>query len=53
MLTADSTELERFQDALGYRFRDPVLLTRCLTHISCGGVQMFTTKPWSSSATRC
>ncbi len=37
MLTADSTEMQQFQDALGYRFRDPVLLTRCLTHVSCGG----------------
>lgn len=37
MLTADSSELERLQDALGYRFRDPALLNRCLTHVSCGG----------------
>ncbi len=37
MLTADATGLERFQDALGYRFEDPVLLNRCLTHVSCGG----------------
>lgn len=37
MLTADVTELERLQDALGYRFRDPALLGRCLTHVSCGG----------------
>ena len=37
MLMADATELERFQDALGYRFSDPVLLNRCLTHVSCGG----------------
>ncbi|MDE0032713.1 MAG: ribonuclease III [Deltaproteobacteria bacterium] len=37
MLTGDSTEVERLQDALGYRFRDPGLLKRCLTHVSCGG----------------
>lgn len=37
MLTGDSTEVERLQDALGYRFRDTVLLKRCLTHVSCGG----------------
>ena len=37
MLTADASELERLQDALGYRFRDPALLDRCLTHVSCGG----------------
>ncbi len=37
MLTAGSTELERLQSALGYRFRDPALLSRCLTHVSCGG----------------
>ena len=33
---ADAAELERFQEALGYRFRDPALLRRCLTHVSCG-----------------
>ncbi len=37
MLTADFSELDRLQDALGYRFRDPALLSRCLTHVSCGG----------------
>lgn len=37
MLMADSTELERLQAALGYRFRDTALLNRCLTHVSCGG----------------
>ncbi len=37
MLTADPAELERFQEALGYRFKDPALLNRCLTHVSCGG----------------
>lgn len=37
MLMAVSTELGRLQAALGYRFRDPVLLNRCLTHVSCGG----------------
>ena len=37
MLTADPAELDRLQDALGYRFRDPALLSRCLTHVSCGG----------------
>ena len=37
MLTGDSTEVERLQDALGYRFRDSGLLKRCLTHVSCGG----------------
>ncbi len=37
MLTADPAELERFQKILGYRFKDPVLLNRCLTHVSCGG----------------
>lgn len=34
---AEAAELEWFQEALGYRFRDPVLLRRCLTHVSCGG----------------
>lgn len=34
---AEAAELERFQEALGYRFRDPFLLRRCLTHVSCGG----------------
>lgn len=34
---AEAAELERFQEALGYRFRDPLLLRRCLTHVSCGG----------------
>lgn len=34
---ADAAEMERFQEALGYRFRDPALLRRCLTHVSCGG----------------
>lgn len=34
---AEAAELERFQEALGYRFRDPVLLRRCLTHVSSGG----------------
>ena len=33
---ADAAELERFQEALGYRFRNPALLRRCLTHVSCG-----------------
>lgn len=37
MLTADSSELDRLQNALGYRFRDLALLNRCLTHVSCGG----------------
>ncbi len=37
MLTADSSELEQLQNAVGYRFRDPALLNRCLTHVSCGG----------------
>ena len=37
MLTGDPSELERLQDALGYRFRDAALLRRCLTHVSCGG----------------
>lgn len=37
MLTADIAGLERLQDALGHRFRDPELLNRCLTHVSCGG----------------
>ena len=37
MLTGSSAEIESLQDALGYRFRDPALLDRCLTHVSCGG----------------
>lgn len=37
MLTGDSTEMESLQNALGYHFRDPALLDRCLTHVSCGG----------------
>jgi len=37
MLTGDSTEMESLQNALGYHFRDPALLNRCLTHVSCGG----------------
>lgn len=37
MLTADSSGLEQLQSALGYRFRDPALLERCLTHVSRGG----------------
>ncbi len=37
MLTGSSAEIESLQDALGYRFRDPALLNRCLTHVSCGG----------------
>ncbi len=37
MLTADASGIEHLQDALGYRFRDPLLLNRCLTHVSCGG----------------
>ena len=37
MLTGAPSELERLQHALGYRFRDAVLLERCLTHVSCGG----------------
>ncbi len=37
MLTGNSVEIESLQDALGYRFRDPALLNRCLTHVSCGG----------------
>ena len=37
MLTGDSTEMESLQNALGYRFTDPALLDRCLTHVSCGG----------------
>ena len=37
MLTGNFAEIERLEHALGYRFRDPALLTRCLTHVSCGG----------------
>ena len=28
------TQLDRLQEALGYRFKNPALLTRCLTHVS-------------------
>jgi ribonuclease-3 len=31
-----SESLQRLQEAIGYRFRDPQLLTQALTHRSCG-----------------